>query len=61
MSKEQRDMWGKAAELYKKGLELPNGFQLPKELAQKLADLIKQDLTPEQAADALDELEDSKK
>jgi RHS repeat-associated protein len=59
MTKEQRDLWGKAAELYKEGLELPPGFQLPKPLAQKLKELIQQGLTPEQAADALDELEDS--
>ena len=59
MTKEQRDLWGKAAELYKEGLELPRGFQLPKELAQKLQELIQQGLTPEEAADALDELEDS--
>ena len=59
MTTEQRDLWGKAAELYKEGLELPPGFQLPKPLAQKLKELIQKGLTPEEAADALDELEDS--
>jgi len=58
LTKEQQKLWGRAAELYKKGLELPDGFQLPKDLAEDLAELIREGLSPDQAADELGELED---
>jgi hypothetical protein len=57
MTKEQQKRWGKAAELYKAGHTLPKGFQLPDALARKLKELIQKDLSPEDAADALPELE----
>jgi hypothetical protein len=59
LTKEERDRWGKAAELYKEGIEQPKSFQLPKDLAKELAELIKQGKTAEEAADELGELEDS--
>lgn len=58
LTNEQRKRWGKAAELYKAGLSLPKGFQLPDALAEELAELIRDGLSVEEAVDALGELED---
>jgi hypothetical protein len=54
-----RDRFQEAAEIYKSGYDkLPKGFQLPKDLARELADLLNQGKSVEEAVDEMPELED---
>ena len=56
---EYRGLWGRAAEKYKAAYPgLPRGFQLPKELARELADLLNEGKSIEEAVDEMPELDD---
>ncbi len=56
---EYRGLWGRAAEKYKAAYPgLPRGFQLPKELARELADLLNEGKSIDEAVDEMPELDD---